>query len=176
MKYLVSICLTLALLISCSGCSSINSISIGQSDSKKEEQIITSTNVAELINIPEKIIYYHQGNQTIIDKNNDKFDKIVKLTKNRVSTVQDVSKLAFSQLDIEALKQNNVVLEFIYAKDVSANWKYDTHLDFIYRFNYNSIVFPLTGKWNDMAFFLPTSPGPLIPLESKDELLELLNH
>ncbi|WP_368294537.1 hypothetical protein [Dehalobacter sp. TBBPA1] len=142
--------------------------------SEKEEQTITYANAADLITIPDKIIYYHRGNQTIVDKNN-KFDNILKITKDRASIVKDVSKLAFSQSDIEALKQNNDVIEYVYLKNVSANWKYDVNSDFIYRFEYNSIIFPLTGEWNDKAIFLPTSPGPLVPMGSADELIKVLN-
>lgn len=178
MKYFGSLWFTFALvlLILCSGCSSINSNIIGQPDSQREEKIITYTNAAELIDIPDKIIYYHQGNQITIDKNNDKFDKIVKATKDRVFIANDVYKLAFSQSDLEGLKQKNDVLEFIYPRAVSVNWKYNADLDFIYSFNYNSIIFPLTGQWNDMVFFLPNSPGPLGLMGSEDELLKLLKN
>ena len=143
--------------------------------SEKGEQIITYTSASDLITIPDKIIYYHQGNQIILDENNDKFHNIMKMTKDRASNVKDVTKSAISLSDIETLKENNDTLEFVYLKNVAVNWKNNVNYDFIYRFEYNSIIFPLTGEWNKFMIFSPKSPGPLGSMASADELLKYLN-
>lgn len=97
------------------------------------------------------------------------------MTQNRASKVKDVAKLAISQLDIETLKKNNDTLEFVYSKNVAVNWKNNVNYDFLYRFEYSSIIFPLIGEWNKFMIFSPKSPGPLDSMASADELLKYLN-
>ena len=174
-------------LIFISGCNSANLNNLNEQSgsnnqkqpdpklSEKEEPIITYTSASDLITIPDKIIYYHQGNQTIINKNDGKFDNIIKMTRNRASNVKDVAKSAISQSDIKTLKENNDTLEFVYSKNIAVNWKNNVSYDFLYKFEYNSIIFPLAGDWNKFMIFSPKSPGPLGSMASADELLKYLN-
>lgn len=137
--------------------------------------ISTGTSDAEdLIKVPDKIVYYNKGKQTVIDKKNKKFDKIVKLVKARVTSANDIYKTAINSKDIEKQEKSNNVVEFIYTSKITMNWKYGKDNKSDYKFVYNSIVFPLDGQYSKMAIFTPTSAGPIGPLKDPKELLNYI--
>jgi hypothetical protein len=141
----------------------------------KEGNPITFGRVEDLISIPDKIIYYHHGKETIIEKGNMKFNTIITMAITRTDSIQDVCKLGLSESDIETQKQTNDVLEFAYSKKIAVNWKPPANNNFEYRFAYNAILFPLSGDWNRFMIFLPIQNGPLDPLESANNLQKYLN-
>jgi len=142
---------------------------------EKEGEIITYTSASDLISVPDSIIYYHQGKQTIINNDNNKFNTIITMTKNRAFIVKGIFKTLVTKTDIETLKQNNFVLEFLYSKNIAVNWKNPVDSDNVSNYEYNVILFPLNGEWNKFMIFSPKSSGPLGSMGSADELLKYLN-
>lgn len=137
----------------------------------------TGTSDAEdLIKVPDKIVYYNKGKQTVIDKKNKKFDKIVKLVKARVTSANDIYKTSISSRDIEKQEKSNNVVEFIYTSKITMNWKYGKDNKSDCKLVYNSIVFPLDGQYSKMAIFTPTSAGPIGPLKDAKELLNYIKN
>ncbi|MBK1812827.1 hypothetical protein JHL18_19585 [Clostridium sp. YIM B02505] len=135
----------------------------------------TGTSDAEdLIKVPDKIVYYNKGKQTVIDKKNKKFDKIVKLVKARITSANDIYKTAISSRDIEKQEKSNNVVEFIYTNKITMNWKYGKDNKSDLKLVYNTIVFPLDGQYSKMAIFTPTSAGPIGPLKDPKELLNYI--
>ena len=168
--YLIS-CLIIFILCGCNPRTMIN-----KNDNIKEENTIVTEHAADLITIPDKIIFYHQGKETLIDKDNTKFQKIVSMAVDRANTVKDISKMAISESDIGTLRQQNDVLEFSYSKEVEVNWRPpNVTTDFQYKFKYNSILFPLSGEWNKFMIFLPIQNGPIGPMGPADEIQKYLN-
>lgn len=167
----IAFCLSILILSGCSSGTTMN-----KNSNMKEGNTITTERAADLIAVPDQIIYYHQGKETIIDKDNIKFQNIMSMTINRADNVKDIYKRAISNSDIETLKQHNDVLEFSYSKEVEASWR-PPHVttDFQYTFKYNTILFPLSGEWNKFMIFLPIQNGPLGPMGSADELQKYLN-
>ena len=153
----------------------IKSTSSSSSSTVITSTVITSNIAADLIAIPDKIIYYHQGKENIIQKGDVKFDNIIKMSKSRVGKV-DMYKSAILKSDIETQKQTNDVVELVYSKNIEANFKPNVDNAFQYKFVYNSLFFPLSGNQNNWLIFLPIQSGPLGPLKSGDELLKYLNN
>jgi hypothetical protein len=163
-------CLSILIL---SGCSS--KTIIGKNDNTKEVNTITTERAADLIAVPDQIIYYHQGKETIIDKSNVKYQNIISMAINRTDSVNDMCQLYISRPEIETLKQNNDVLEFAYSKEVTAQWKAHADSDFKYKFVYNAILFPLSGDWKKFMIFMPNPSGPIGPMGSAEDLQKYLN-
>lgn len=127
----------------------------------------------DLLKIPDKIIYFHQGNETVINKGDLKFDNIITMTKSRLSTTCDMFQTGMTESEIVAQKQKSAI-EFVYTNNVEVNYKPRANVDFQYKFVYNSLLFPLNGDWNEYIIFLPLQSGPLGPLKSPDDLLKYL--
>ena len=140
-----------------------------------EEWNTISNNVVDLLKIPNKIIYYHRRKETIINKTDLKFDNIIKMTKSRLGTTLNKALTAMTESEIVACKQKGAI-EFVYTNNVEVNYKpiESDNEDFRYKFVYNSLLFPLSGDWNEFMIFLPLQSGPLGPLKSPDELLKYL--
>ncbi|GKU23692.1 hypothetical protein [Clostridium folliculivorans] len=137
----------------------------------------TGTSDAEdLIKVPDKIVYFNKGKQTVIDKKNKKFDKIVKLVRARVTSANDIYKTSMTSREIEKQEKSNNVVEFIYTSKVTMNWKYGKDNKSDCKLVYNSIVFPLDGQYSKMAIFTPTSAGPIGPLKDPKELLNYIKN
>lgn len=140
---------------------------------------ITSYNAADLIAMPDKIIFYHKGTSTIINKDSEKYQNIVKMTKARYDGNIDMYLSAISESDIADQKQNNDAVEFVYSNKVEAHWKrvkkVGSDNDSQYNFVYTSLLFPLSGNRNSWMIFLPIQNGPLGPLKSPDDLLKYLS-
>ena len=159
-----------------SGCNSPKNTVSDQSKTQSEGVgAITSYNVADLISMPDKIIFYHKGTSTIINKESDKYQTLVKMIKARCDSNIDLYKSGISESDITNQRQTNDALEFVYSNKVEAHWKVKSHNDFQYNFVYTSILFPLSGDKNNWMIFLPIQNGPLGPLKSPDDLLKYLS-
>lgn len=154
-----------------------NQQQVGSNPSERGGEVITYTSVADIIAIPDKIIYYRQGKQTVIDRDNAKFNKVIERVKTRSSSADDATQSYISNSDIERLKQNDDALEFIYERNIIVEWKppNSSIKDFTYKFNYNAILFPLTGEYKKYMLFKPRSPGPIGDMGPADDLLKYLN-
>jgi len=137
-----------------------------------EWKIITNNGVA-LLKVPDKIIYFHRRKETVINKADLKFDNIIKMTKSRLGTTLNMSLTGMTESEIVARKQKGAI-EFVYTNNVEVNYKPIANNDFQYKFVYNSLLFPLSGDWNEFMIFLPLQKGPLGPLKSPVELLKYL--
>jgi len=142
---------------------------------KGEEWNTISNNVADLLKIPDKIIYYHRRKKTVFNKADLKFDNIIKMTKSRLGTTLNMALTGMTEFEIVARKQKGAI-EFVYTNNVEVNYKpiASDNEDFRYKFVYNSLLFPLSGDWNEFMIFLPLQSGPLGPLKSPDELIKYL--
>jgi hypothetical protein len=127
----------------------------------------------DLLKLPDKIIYYHRRKETVFNKADLKFDNIIKMTKSRLGTTLYMALTAMTESEIVARKQKGAI-EFVYTNNVELNYKPIANEDFQYKFVYNSLLFPLSGDWNEYMIFLPLQKGPLGPLKSPDELLKYL--
>jgi hypothetical protein len=127
----------------------------------------------DLLKLPDKIIYYHRRKETVFNKADLKFDNIIKMTKSRLGTTLYMAMTAMTESEIVARKQKGAI-EFVYTNNVELNYKPIANEDFQYKFVYNSLLFPLSGDWNEYMIFLPLQKGPLGPLKSPDELLKYL--
>ncbi|MDR3601980.1 MAG: hypothetical protein P4L49_16075 [Desulfosporosinus sp.] len=128
----------------------------------------------DLIEIPDKVIYYHRRKETVFNKADLKFDNIIKMTKSRLGTTLYMALTVMKESEIVARKQKGAI-EFVYTNNIELNYKPRANEDFQYKFVYNSLFFPLSGDWNQYMIFLPLQKGPLGPLKSPDELLKYLN-
>lgn len=127
----------------------------------------------DLLKLPDKIIYYHRRKETVFNKADLKFDNIIKMTKSRLGTTLYMALTAMTESEIVARKQKGAI-EFVYTNNVELNYKPIANEDFQYKFVYNSLLFPLSGDWNEYMIFLPLQKGPLGPLKFPDELLKYL--
>ena len=176
-KKLHLIIFVFVLVLFVTSCNSPKNAVNDQSKTKSDsDEAIIAHNVADLIAMPDKIIYYHKGISTIVSKNSEKYKNIVKMSKARCDGNIDIYLSAINESDIADQKQNNDVVEFVYSNKVEAYWtRVGSDNDFHYHFVYTSLLFPLSGNRNKWMFFLPIQNGPLGPLKSPDDLLKYLN-
>lgn len=146
------------------------------SQSRREGKTITVTSAADIICVPDKIIYYHKGQQAVIEKGSEKYDTIVKMARARASYADDIIKSAIRDSDLDAARKNNDLIEFVYSDLIKVDWNHIDHHNkaFTYRFEYTSIFFPLTGEFNELMIFKPKSSGPVGRMGAADELLKYL--
>jgi len=97
------------------------------------------------------------------------------MTQSRLGTTLNMALTGMTESEIVARKQKGAI-EFVYTNNVEVNYKpiASDNEDFRYKFVYNSLLFPLSGDWNEFMIFLPLQSGPLGPLKSPDELLKYL--
>ena len=172
-KYFLII-FVIVLLIS--GCNSPKTTVSGQSKTQSEGVgAITSYKMADLIAMPDEIIFHYKGTSTVINKDSDKYQNLVKMTKDRCGDNIDQYRSLITESEITNLKQNNDVIEFIYSNNIEIHLKVKSDIEFQYNFVYTSLLFPLSGDKNNWMFFLPIQNGPFGDLKSPDDLLKYLN-
>ncbi|KLU58646.1 hypothetical protein CEB3_c46620 [Peptococcaceae bacterium CEB3] len=178
------ICVIFLLVSGCNSTSDstgkkINTVKTQMNISSESEgkRIITKNNAADLVKIPNKILYYHQGKSTVIPNNDPRFNNLINMTKARLDGSIDIYKSVITLSDVSAQKEKTDLLEFVYDNNVEVFWKPHANgqTQYQYRLVYNSLIFPLDGTRRDWLIVLPIQNGPLGPLKSPDELLKYLN-
>jgi hypothetical protein len=120
---------------------------------------------------PDKIIIYKSGSTQTISKEDKLFSDIVSHVDSRVEKDTGILKLSIDENDMITIKQNQVVVEFVYFK------KQKSKVGRVKK-RHSNLVFPLTGETKELCFFeenLNNYSGPLGPLKKSEILLDLLN-
>jgi hypothetical protein len=88
---------------------------------------------------PDKIIIYKSGNTQTISKDDMLFSDIVSQMNYRVEKDTDILKLGIDEIDMITIKQNEVVVEFVYLK------KQKSKVGRVKK-RHSNLIFPLTGE------------------------------
>ncbi|MCM0648865.1 hypothetical protein NBE98_10805 [Clostridium swellfunianum] len=120
---------------------------------------------------PDKIIIYKAGNTETVTKDSKLFSSLVVKMNSRVSgSLAGTAGLAIDKAGIESIKKTETVVEFVYAKKQKTSFGSDKK-------EYSGLIFPMTGKYNDLCFFDTNTnhySGPIGPMGNNNEVLELL--
>lgn len=120
---------------------------------------------------PEKIIVYKAGNTEAVAKDSKLFSSLVVKMNSRVSgSLAGTAGLSIDKAGMESIKKTETVVEFVYAKKQKTSFGPDKK-------EYSGLIFPLTGKYNDICFFDNNAnnySGPVGTLGNNNEVLELL--
>jgi hypothetical protein len=119
---------------------------------------------------PDKIIIYKSGSTQTVSKDDKLFSDIVSQMNYRVEKDTDILKLGIDEIDMITIKQNEVVVEFVYLK------KQKSKVGRVKK-RHSNLIFPLTGETKELCFFEENSnnySGPLGSLKNSDILLDLL--
>jgi hypothetical protein len=141
------------------------------------EQTTTNQKVTQdtsTIPIPDKIIFYNKGKESVIDKKDSKYNEVVNLTKERIKGIQDVYK---SFIDINGLKSKGSLLEFNYT--AAQTFEYVTAQGKKEIISYTKLYFDVDVNDREnilMAFEGGQGVGPVGPLSSPDKLINILNN
>lgn len=143
------------------------------------EQTTTATNekIAQdkgTIPMPDNIVFYNKGNESVIDKKEPKYYDVINLTKERIKGIQDVYK---SAINLNDLKGKGSLLEFNYT-DVQ-NFEYVTVQGDKRIISYKKLYFNVAVNDRSnilMAFEGGQGVGPVGPLSSPDKLINILNN
>ncbi len=131
---------------------------------------IEARNASELVLEPERIIYWHDGVQTVVKPGAESYAKIVSMAQKRASGARDMYKSMVEDADIKALQNGSRVLEFQYAQKIQARWH---SMDF----KYDRFFFPLDGEFNNYMLIVDSSGshyGPIGPPDASADLLPYL--
>ncbi|MDA8440822.1 MAG: hypothetical protein M0Z55_00380 [Peptococcaceae bacterium] len=120
------------------------------------------------ISTPDKIDIYANGSQKEITKNADPFDQklfdnINRLIMARIPQNISVAQSLLSKSDLENLKEFAVEFKYNNPQTVTVN-----NGDEI-KIQYNDIVFPLSGKWENAAFIKETN-NTYLPVGLNEDL------
>lgn len=135
--------------------------------------------VSSIINTPDKIIVYKEGNQEEIEKSNSNFNKIAELTNDRIdkkniSVVKDG--VDIDKFVKESMK-NNLGIEFVYDEEQKMDIRNKEGFQPI---NYYRIYFNLKSdkayesecfQYGDKGGYVDSSRGPL---KSSKEILNIV--
>lgn len=99
---------------------------------------------------PGNIVIYKNGSPHRLDASNPRYPKILQLIHNRMNEPFYVVKLAVSDGLIDQIKQQEIVVEFIYSKLQSVTYLVHKTSK---TFHYTRLLFPLTGTYHQLIFF-----------------------
>lgn len=103
----------------------------------KEYYVITES---RYFGMPDEIILYNKGEQLIVKKNTETYNKIVYITNDRFKIEGELIEEAIPDEFVEDIKNNKFAIEFIYTKEIQTIYKcYESR----YEKNYTKILFPL---------------------------------
>lgn len=103
----------------------------------EEDYVITESKYFEL---PNKIIIYNEGEKTIIEKDNESYNKIIYTTDKRFERGRCLIEEIIPEEMIEDIKNNKIAIEFIYTEEIQTNY---TCEGFGWKKIYTKILFPL---------------------------------
>ena len=141
------------------------------------EQTTTNQKVAQdksTIPMPDNIVFYNKGKESVIDKKEPKYNDVVNLTKERIKGIQDVYKSVFNVND---LKSKGSLLEFNYT--AVQTFEYVTSQGEKTIISYTKLYFNVDVNDRNnilMAFEGGLGVGPVGPLSSPDKLSIILNN
>jgi len=125
------------------------------------------------ISMPDNIVFYNKGKESVIDKKEPKYNDVVNLTKERIKGIQGIYK---SVIDINGLKSKGSLLEFDYT--AAQTFEYVTAQGKKEIMSYTKLYFNVDVTDRDnilMAFEGGQGVGPVGPLSSPDKLINILN-
>lgn len=102
-----------------------------------EEYVITKS---EYFEMPDEIILYNKGEQIIVKKNTDLYNKIVYITNERFKKDCGMAEEVISDEFVGDFKNNKFAIEFIYAEEMQTVY---TCEGYHFEKNYTKILFPL---------------------------------
>ncbi len=152
---LVSVLLLIMLLIFSSGCKSLSPEDVTEEKEDEITEYQTEETVdeketgdkeyyviseSEYFEMPEEIILYNKGEQLIVKKNTETYNKLVYITNERFKKDNDMLEEAIPDEYVEDIKNNKFAIEFIYSKEIQTIY---TCYEFRYEKNYTKILFPL---------------------------------
>ncbi|GAH60909.1 unnamed protein product [marine sediment metagenome] len=103
----------------------------------EEDYMITESKYFEL---PNKIIIYNEGEQTIIEKDTKSYNKIIYTTDKRFERGRCLIEEIIPEEMIEDIKNNKIAIEFIYTEEIQTNYACE---EFGWKKIYTKILFPL---------------------------------
>ncbi len=141
------------------------------------EQTTTNQKVAQdksTIPIPDNIIFYNKGKESVIDKKDSKYNDVVNLTKERIKGIRGIYK---SIIDINGLKSKGSLLEFNYT--AAQTFEYVTTQGEKTIISYTKLYFNVDVN-DSQNIFMDFEGGqghaPIGPLSSPDKLSIILNN
>ncbi len=147
-------------------------------DSKKKitkNQLISSTkNFEDVVNQPDKMVYYHNGESFTITTENTAFNDILAELKGRFTDKMSSYKSINEFPDgLDQAKKNDDFLELFYNQEII----YDIEgiSSEIKEIKYTGLLFPLSGDYEHGVLFIPwNNRSPIGGLESSKKLIEIL--
>ncbi|GKU30162.1 hypothetical protein [Clostridium folliculivorans] len=166
-KFYLYIILLLPIVLLLSSCTYKKSTSSNQSNNSNAEQIKT-TKFSE----PKEIIYYNNGQKTVINKEDEKFNGMVSATEKMIEGIKDQYGSTFP---IGDLKNKGKLLEYDYSEKQVL--EYTTSKGTKRTITYTKLYFDVNkgDSISNLMAFEGEGYGPVGPLGSNDELLKLLN-
>jgi len=134
----------------------------------------TATNEAvaqdkSTISMPDNIVYYNKGKESVIDKKEPKYNDVVNLTKERIKGIQDSYKYVVNFNDA---KSEGSFLEFNYTAE--QNFEYITVQGETRIISYKKIYFNIDVNNRIMQFEGGQGAVTVGPLSSPDKLINIL--
>lgn len=133
----------------------------------------TNSKTYKYFAIPDKIIFNNHGKEKVIENGSDLFNKILDLTDKRFSNNISFYKLVTEIEALNNMKQNELVLEFIYS-DIKET-EYEGYSNISRK--YKRLIMPLTGKVSNYLYFDDGKKycyGPIGTLSPSNDLVNIL--
>lgn len=111
--------------------------------------------------VPDKIIYYHNGNQTVFKKDDEKFDKVIEANKERE---RGELGMASGMFEFEEISNTGLTLVYDYSQSGYA--------PLFFQLDKNDYNQYFVAQYTSPQDLFATPYGPLAP---PDQLLALLN-
>lgn len=122
---------------------------------------------------PDKIVIHNKSTNETIEKNDKLYNDIYKLVEEGVEDDLHEYKTGLGEQDMDRMKNNDIVLEFIYNSQQKRSLSSNAGAR-----KYYALIIPLTGDYKGMIFFeenVKNYVSPLGYLKSIESILKLLN-
>lgn len=160
-----------SVLVGCKENVSKNVLTVEQTTTVAKENVAQDKST---ISIPDNIVFYNKGKESVIDKKEPKYNDVVNLTKERIKGIQGVYKSIFNVND---LKSKGSLLEFDYT--AAQTFEYVTVEGKKEIISCKKLYFNVDVNDRDnilMAFEGGQGVGPVGPLSSPDKIINILNN